>query len=120
MLHRTPYLAGEPHSAPSSAKNTVTSRGKGSQKNLQNHSSIHDRGAAQGLILQLTRSMGSFAIEFNPGRNDIKIFPVQMSAINLDDGYLIPWKVSGIKLKRQRYIHISLNWETPQLTDNLN
>lgn len=64
--------------------------------------------------------MGSSAIEFNLGRNAIKIFPVQMSAINLDDGYLIPWKVSGIKLKRQRYIHISLNWETPQLTDNLN
>lgn len=93
---------------------------KAPKKLVQNHSSSHDHGAAQGLILQLTGSMGSFAIEFNPGRNDIKIFPVQMSAINLDDGYLIPWKVSGIKLKRQRYIHISLNWETPQLTDNLN
>jgi len=64
--------------------------------------------------------MGTSVIEFDANRDDAKIFPVQMSAINLDDGYLIPKKVSGIKLKRQRYIHISLNWETPQLTDKLN
>lgn len=82
--------------------------------------SRQDNGTAWGLILHLTRSMGIFVIEFNVSRNDAKIFPVQMSAINLDDGYLIPKKASGIKLKRQRYIHIFLNWETPQLSDNLN
>lgn len=87
---------------------------------MQHYCSRHERGTAQGPILHLTRSMGVFFIEFNASRNDAKIFPVQMSAINLDDGYLIPRKVSGIKLKRQRYIHISLNWETPQFTDNLN
>lgn len=82
--------------------------------------SRQDNGTAWGLILHLTRSMSIFVIEFNVSRNDAKIFPVQMSAINLDDGYLIPKKASGIKLKRQRYIHIFLNWETPQLSDNLN
>lgn len=66
--------------------------------------------------------MGASAIEFNVSRNETKIFffPVQMSAINLGDGYLIPRKASGVKLKRQRYIHIFSNWETPQLPDNLN
>jgi len=64
--------------------------------------------------------MGASAIEFNVSRNDTKIFSVQMSAINLGDGYLIPRKASGVKLKRQRYIHIFSNWETPQLPDNLN
>lgn len=91
---------------------------KATNKSVQ--CSRQDNGTAWGLILHLTRSMGIFVIEFNVSRNDAKIFPVQMSAINLDDGYLIPKKASGIKLKRQRYIHIFLNWETPQLSDNLN
>lgn len=75
---------------------------------------------AQGPILHLPRSAGASVIASTASRNDAKVFPVQLSAINLDDGYLIPRKVSGIKLKRQRCIHISLNWETPQPTDNLN
>lgn len=87
---------------------------------MQYYCSRQERGRAQGLILHLARSMDAFVIELNASRNDAKIFPVQMSAINLYDDYLIPRKASGIKLKRQRYIHISLNWETPQLTDNLN
>lgn len=67
-----------------------------------------------------TEVNGHFVIEVNASRIDPKLFPVQMPAINLDGGYLIQKKASRIKLNRQRYIHISLNWETLQLTDILN
>lgn len=108
-----------PHSAPYSTDTTSMSYNKVYHEPLQCHCSKHSSGSR---VWSCTSSGQWKLLPLNStwAETTLRFFSVQMSAINLGDGYLIPRKASGVKLKRQRYIHIFSSWETPQLPDNLN